>query len=187
MKLGKFVPILLFVGSLIGLLPLALRLANPFATFPWNPDTDARILLLFPDRIELRPTHGLQEFSPRPPTAEYTFLIPRDRQEWVTEQLRSYPTPTDRASWHLAVKSLASDNQDIQLELVGDGFYGAVYEATRDSVVPIKTRLAGPGFAFIVGGIDLAGSVLLLLAFLLTRRLFRGWPIFAGWAKVGLL
>ena len=82
--LGRIVLVLLVIGSLIVLFPLALRLANPFATLVYNPAIDARILLLWPDRVELQPIRDLANFSPRPPNAAYTFLVPPERQAWVT-------------------------------------------------------------------------------------------------------
>lgn len=166
--LGLFV-----IGAFIGLFPLALRLANAFATSPWNPAIDARVLLLWPDRIELQPISDLSDFSPRAPNAGYTFLVPPGRQPWVTEQLRAYPTPTRGTSWRLRVTPLEPGKQEIDLELLGDGIYGVVYEANSERVTPLKTRLAGPGFAFIVFGTDVLGSVLLLLIVLLFRRFVR--------------
>jgi hypothetical protein len=163
----------LFVLSLIALFPLSVRLANPFATLAYNPAVEARILLLWPDRIELRPIADLANFSPRSDNAGYSFLLPTDRLTWVTERLQSYATPTAGTSWRLRVKPLASGRQEITLELLGDGFYGVVYEASEKQVVPLKTRLAGPGFAFIVFGIDVIGSILLLLIVLRLKRLLR--------------
>ena len=160
----------ILIVSLIALFPLAVRIANPFATLAYNPAVDARILLIWPDRIELQPIRDLANFSPRPTSAGYSFVLPKERQEWVTEQLKTYSTPTSGTSWRMRVKSLDSGNQEIDLELLGDGIYGVVYEASKDKVVPLKTRLAGPGFAFIVFGIDVLGSVLLLLIVLSFRR-----------------
>ena len=171
--LGRIVLVLLVIGSLIVLFPLALRLANPFATLVYNPAIDARILLLWPDRVELQPIRDLANFSPRPPNAAYTFLVPPERQAWVTEQLRASSTPTRGTSWRMWIKPLEPGRQEIDLELLGDGIYGVVYEASSERIVPLRTRLAGPGFAFIVFGLDVVGSVLLLLIVLLIRRFLR--------------
>ncbi len=168
--LSRMILPVFLVGSLIGLFPLAVRLANPFATYPWNPAIDARVLLIWPDRIELRPIRAWSDFSPRSPNSGYTFLVPAERQGWVTEQLRAYSTPTRNASWHLRVKPIEAGKQEIELELLGDGIYGVVYEASNERIVPFGTRLADPGFAFIVVGIDVASSVVLLLVVLLSRR-----------------
>src|SRR5882762_2682828 len=96
-SLGKAGLAILFIGSLAALFPLAVRLANPFATFVYNPTVDARILLLWPDRIELQPVRALANFSPRPRNAGYAFVIPPGREGWVRDQLKTYPTPTKSA------------------------------------------------------------------------------------------
>lgn len=171
--LGRIALVLLVIGSFIVMFPLALRLANPFATLAYNPAVDARILLLWPDRIELQPIRDLANFSPRPSNAEYTFLVPPERQAWVTEQLQAYSTPTRGTSWRMRVRPLEPGKQEIGLELLGDGIYGVVYEASKEKIVPLRTRLAGPGFAFIVLGIDVVGTVLVLLIVLLFRRFLR--------------
>jgi hypothetical protein len=147
---------LLLVGTAIGLFPVAARIADSFATHPWNPSIGARVLLLWPDHIELRPVASLSEFSPRAPQAGYSFTIPHDRQNWVEEQLQTQSAPTYDASWRIRVRSLGSERQEIDLELLGDGIYGLVYEATSERIVPLRSRLAGPGFAFIVLGTDFA-------------------------------
>jgi hypothetical protein len=73
----------------------------------------------------------------------------------------------------MRVKPLEPGKQEIDLELIGDGIYGVVYEASNERIVPLRTRLAGPGFAFIVFGLDVVGSVLVLLVVLLFRRFLR--------------
>jgi hypothetical protein len=170
---SKIALVLLFVGSLIVLFPLALRLANPFATLAYNPAIDARALLVWPDRIELQPIRDLANFSPRPVNAMYSFLVSPERQAWVKEQLGAYPTPTRGTSWRLRVRSLEAGQQQIDLELLGDGIYGVVYVADQQKIIPLKSRLAGPGFAFIVFGLDVVGGVLILLTVVLFRRFVR--------------
>lgn len=73
----------------------------------------------------------------------------------------------------MRVRPLKPGKQEIGLELLGDGIYGVVYEASKEKIVPLRTRLAGPGFAFIVLGIDVVGTVLVLLIVLLFRRFLR--------------
>jgi hypothetical protein len=172
-RLTKAVFVLLFVGTAIGLFPFALRIANSFATHPWNQSIDARVLLLWSDHIELRPVGSLSEFSPRTPGAGYSFIIPPERQKWVTEQLRAYNPPTSEASWRIRIRSLGPSRQEIDLELLGDGIYGMIYEASSDKVVPLRSRLAGPGFAFIVLGVDAACWVALWFAIYALKHLFK--------------
>jgi len=163
------------VGTAVGLFPLALRTADFFATHPWNPSIDARVLLLWPDHIELRPVGSLSEFSPRAPEAGYSFIIPPERQKWVVEQLRAYATPTHDASWRIRIRPFGPSRQEIDLELLGDGIYGIVYEASPERAVPLRSRLAGPGFAFIVMGADAACWGALWFAIYALKRLFKSF------------
>jgi hypothetical protein len=151
----RLAKIVLWVASFVVLFPISARIADPLATYPWNPAIDTKVLLLWPDRIELRPMSTLAEFSPRPSNARCSFLVPPGRQKWVEECLRNYPLHTD-ASWIIRIKQTGPSKQRIQLEVMGDGFWGTVYEATTDRVVPLGTRLAGPGFAVVILGIQLA-------------------------------
>jgi hypothetical protein len=147
--------VLLLLVSFVGLFPLSVRIADPLATRRFDPSVDARILLLWPDHIELRPVRSLSKISPRPADAEYTFLVPTERRAWVTSSLRNDPHSGD-ASWIIHLKPLGPAKQRIQLELLGDGYCGIVYEATVDGIRPLGTRLAGPGFAVVILGVHLA-------------------------------
>jgi len=166
-------PWLIFLASLAAFFPLSWQIARPLATFPWKPEPNGCFLLILTNRIDLRPTAELPHFSPRPSNAQYSFLIPPERREWVLQQLRRHPTPTAGASWHLLVRTIDANTQEIELELLGDGFYGVVYRATSDTIVPVKIRDAGPGFAFVILGIDLAGAILVSSFALLTIRWLR--------------
>lgn len=168
-----FIFILLGIGTFVTLFPVAWRLADSFASSPWNSIVDARVLLVWPDHIELLPVSRLPDFIPRSPRADYSFLVPPGRQQSVIDGLRSYPTPTDGTSWRISVKSLGLDHQEIRLELLGDGIQGIVYEATKEKILPLKARLAGPGFAFIVLGLDVAMSALFCWVIILFKRYFR--------------
>jgi hypothetical protein len=163
----------LLLLSFIGIFPLSLRIADPLATRKFDPLINTRVLLLWPDHIELRPIGALNDFSPRPGNAAYTFLIPRDREVWVRDRLRSYPDHARDASWIIAVKELGPDRQRIQLEILGDGFWGMVYEANAARVIPLGTRLAGPLCGFVILGIHPACWGGFRLAVFLLRRLLR--------------
>jgi len=171
-RIGR-IPCIVFFASVVGLLQLTWRLARPLATSPWKPEPYGRCLLVLPNRIELRPTAELPLFSPRAANAEYSFLVRPERRTWVVKQLSSYPTPTQSASWHLSVRSIDANTQEIELELLGDGFYGIVYRATTDTIVLSKLREAGPGFAFVVLGIDVTAAILVGSFALLTMRCLR--------------
>ncbi len=144
----------LLVGSFIGLFPFSARLADPLATRRYNSSIDTRVLLLWPDHIELRRVSTLPEVSPRPEGASYSFLIPPERQTWVKARLRNEPTGGD-GGWIFRIKQLGPERQRIQLEVLGDGFWGMVYEASPEKIVPLGTRLAGPEFAFVILAIHL--------------------------------
>ncbi len=171
-RFRKAVLALLLLASFVGLFPLSVWIADPLATRRFDPSVDARILLIWPDHIELRPASTISKVSPRPPNAEYSFFVPSERQEFVRNSLRNYPHPTP-ANWVIHVRSLGPEKQRIQLELLGDGYYGIVYEATADGINPVGTRLAGPGFAFVVLGIHLVCWGSLWAAVLILNRFFR--------------
>jgi hypothetical protein len=149
----KSILIVALISSFIALLPLSWRLADPFFTHPFSRDLHRKlpVLLIWPDHVEIRWFYDPSEISPRPSDAGYTFNIPPERQRWVQEQLRTTPAPNPKkAGWVLDVKQLGPQKQQIQLELLGDGIYGLIYEATPDKILPISTRLTGPGDAFVM-------------------------------------
>jgi hypothetical protein len=148
-RFTKAIPLLLFVVLAIALFPLSVRVADPLATRQWDPRFDTRILLLWPDHIELRPVSTLLEVSPRPTDARYSFLIPPERLEWVRERLQAIP-PNRNSGWMIQVRPHGSDKQEIRLEAIGDGYYGMIYEASSERIVPLRTRLASPGFVFVI-------------------------------------
>lgn len=143
------VPWLLFVVLCIALFPLSVRIADPLATRQWDPRFDTRVLLLWPDHIELRPVSTLPEVSPRPTDAPYSFLIPPERLEWVRERLQATP-PNQNSGWMIQVTAHGPAKQEIRLEAIGDGYYGMIYEASSERIVPLRTRLAGAGFVFFI-------------------------------------
>jgi len=102
------------------------------------------VLLVWPNRIEMRWFHNVSEVSPIPKGAGYTFNIAPERQGWVENEVRKTPSPNGNAAWILHVKQLAPGRQQIQLELLGDGIIGMIYEAGSDEIVPLRSRLAGP-------------------------------------------
>jgi hypothetical protein len=148
-RFTKAVPLLLFVILCIALFPLSVRIADPLATRQWDPRFDTKVLLLWPDHIELRPVSTLPEVSPRPSDAAYSFLIPPERLEWTRERLQAIP-PNDNSGWMIQVRPRGSGKQEVRLEAIGDGYYGMIYEASSEGIVPLRTRLAGPDFVFVI-------------------------------------
>jgi len=141
--------IILLVLSFVVLLPLSLRF-NPFFTFPFHSEWDHSVLLVWPDHVEMRPFNDLSEISPRPKGAGYTFNVAPERQAWVEKAVRGTPSPNGDAAWTIHIRQLGSSRQQIQLELLGDGVAGMIYEARPDEIVPIRSRLAGPGGAVFI-------------------------------------
>jgi hypothetical protein len=168
-RLTKAGPLLFFVVLCIALFPLSVRMADPLATRKWDPRFDTRVLLLWPDHIELRPVSTLSEVSPRPTDARYRFLIPPERLEWVRERLQASP-PNRNSGRMIEVRPRGSAKQEVQLEAIGDGYYGMVYEAGSERIVPLRTRLAGAGFVFIILAIYVS---LCTVVFFLGRQLWR--------------
>jgi hypothetical protein len=141
------------LGTCAGLFRISIFLADPLVNRPFDPRWPGPVLLVWPDRVEIRRVKRISEVSPRPPGAGYTFLVPAERRSSIERQVRDYPSPKSSASWLLKVKQETPASQRIQLELFGNGIGGMVYEARADSIVPLYSRLTGPGFAFIVGGV----------------------------------
>jgi hypothetical protein len=50
----------------------------------------------------------------------------------------------------IQVKRRGPDKQEVRLEAIGDGYYGMIYEASSERIAPLRTRLAGPGFIFVI-------------------------------------
>ena len=142
-------PILL-LGSCGGLLPVSWRLSDPLLNRPFDPALPLHVLLVWPERVEIRRAEGLSEVSPRPVDATYQFMIPVDRRAWVESEVRRHPSPHPDAYWLLRVLEFGPDRQRLQLELFGDGIRGIVYEATDREIIPLHSRLTGAGFAYIV-------------------------------------
>lgn len=165
----KAIPLLSFVILCIALFPLSVRIADPLATREWDPGFDTKVLLLWPDHIELRHVSTLAEVSPRATDASYSFVIPPERLAWVRERLQATP-PNQDSGWMIQVRARGSDRQEIRLEAIGDGYYGMIYEASSQRIVPLRTRLAGPGFVFVILSIYV---LLCTILFFLGRYILR--------------
>lgn len=143
-------------ASFIALFPISWFLADPLFSHPFEDRYfGSPVLLVWPDHIEIRQFHHVSEVSPRPKDAGYTFNVAPERQAWVEQQVRDAPAPQPtKAGWTIHVKQLGPARQRIQLELMGDGVNGLIYEALTDKISPLQTRRTGPGGALIAGGIN---------------------------------
>ena len=147
----------LLIASFIGLFPISIRLSDPAFTHSFRTGWQYQypVLLVWPDNVEMRWFHDISEVSPVPKGAGYTFNVAPKRQAWVESKVRRTPSPNGNASWIIHVKQLGHLKQRIQLELLGDGITGIVYEAGPEGIVPLRSTLAGPAGAFVILAINL--------------------------------
>lgn len=163
------------IVSFVALVPVSIRLADPLFTHPFHPEWPHDVLLVWPDHVEMRSFDDISEVSPRPKDAGYTFNISPERQTWVEHEVQRARSPLGNAAWAIRVRQLGPSRQWIQLELVGDGMSGMVYEAGPDGIVPLRSRLAGPGSAIVILGVNvLMCAGLWSVASLAVRRFRRG-------------
>jgi hypothetical protein len=120
----------------------------------------------------MRRVQDISEVSPRPKGTGYAFNVEPDRQAWVESKVRNSPSPNGNAVWIVHVKQLSPSRQQIQLELLGDGITGIVYEARSEEIVALRSRASGPAGAFVVLAVQLLlwGGLWLL-----------GWSIRSFW------
>lgn len=138
---------MLLVATFVGLFPISVRLGDPLFTcaFRTGWQYEYPILLVWSDHVEMRWFHDISEISPRPKAADYTYNVAPQREAWVEAKVRSAPAPNGAdAGWIIHVKQLGPSRQQVQLELMGDGIIGWIYEVRADEVVPLRSRLAGP-------------------------------------------
>jgi hypothetical protein len=152
-----------------------MRLGDPLFSYPFRTGRQYQypVLLVWPDHIEMRWFHNVSEVSPIPKDAGYTFSIAPEQQEWVENAVRKTPSPNGNAAWIIHVKQIGPGRQQVQLELLGDGIVGMIYEARSDEIFPLRSRLAGPLSSLLILAVHLVlwgGSWLLIW---LTSRLVR--------------
>jgi len=142
--------------SFVALLPLSWRLADPLFSRPFDKTlVGDPVLLVCPDHVEILRLHDISGGEPHSRIAGCTFNVAPERQKWVETALRVLPTPIpSKASWRIRVKQVHEADQQIDLELLGDGISGLLYEVKRDEITPMKSRLTGPGGALYALAID---------------------------------
>jgi hypothetical protein len=146
----------ILISAFVGLFPISVHVADPFFTYPFRTGWQFQypVLLVWPDHVEMRWFSDPSQISPRPKGANYTFNVAPERQQWVERQVRNTRLPKGiDASWVIHVKQMGPSRQQIDLETFGDGFTGLIYEAGPDAIVPLKSRLAGPGGSIIIFGV----------------------------------
>jgi hypothetical protein len=149
----KWVALLIF-ASFAGMLPLSVRIADPLFTKPFDARIPSPVLMIFSDRVEVRSDGKFSEISPRPKGSTYTFSVPPSQLAWVKEQLKRAPPPRAGSTWNLKIHQIENGKQRIEIEAQRDGIAGLIYDATPDEIVPVASRIAGPGAAFLFALID---------------------------------
>jgi hypothetical protein len=158
LRIKKIVLVVLLVVTFIGLFPISARLADPLFTHPFRTGWQYNypVLLVWSDHVEMRWFHDISEVSPRPKDAGYTFYVAPERQAWVENRVRSTPAPNGgNAVWIIHIKQQGYSRQRVQLELLGDGINGIVYDAEPEKIVPLNSRLTGPAGAFMILAVHL--------------------------------
>jgi hypothetical protein len=161
---GRVVPVILpmaFLGSCVGFLSPAVRIADPMTHRPVvNPayQPPFPVLVVAGDTAWV----SMVEYPydvPAPP-AGASYLVPIAKARELEGYIRSHDTTDEGRSWVLQAKDVSRGRQRIELVRVGDGFWGGVYDATSTTVVPQYRKITGPGFAFVFGPLAFALNLL---------------------------
>lgn len=155
MRLRWVIPVA-FMTSCIALIPPARRLADPMTHSPVNQENlrgPFPVVVMNDDQAWVAMPEDPHDVPPPPSGASY--LVPLERTRSIERYLRDHDTEHRDSSWVLNVQALAADRQRIELFLLGDGYWGGVYEATATTITPLYRKVTGPGFAFIFGPLAL--------------------------------
>lgn len=144
---------LAFVGSCTGLMVPAFPLAEPRTHKPLDlgPPIDFPILVVEGDTPRVLQLADPHKIPALPPGA--TYLVPEGKEAAFQQYFNDQFDPARDAGWVLKVHRTGPDRQRIELFLMGDGFWGGVYDAEATRVTPLYRKLTGPGFAFDVMGL----------------------------------
>lgn len=155
-RVKRIVLVVALIMSFVTCFPLSVRIADPVFTHQFRTGWQYPILLVWPDHVEMRWVRDVSEVSPRPKgPGSYTFNVEPQRQAWVESKVRNTPSPNGHAGWIIHVKQLGPSRQRIQLELLGDGITGIIYEARSEEIVPLRSRASGPAGALTILAVQL--------------------------------
>ena len=110
------------------------------------------VIVITSDKSELVFTKDLEKYEKDNPN--YSFLISEIGMEDLInkrlddDQIRRHGKGTPRIS----AKMLAEGKQEIEFEIITDGFLVSRYEATEKEVKPLMFKSSGPGFVFLPCG-----------------------------------
>jgi hypothetical protein len=132
--------------SFFALLPLSWRIGDAlFFTRPFNRTLFDPVLLICSDHVGVLKWHEIAKVHDLSTEVRCTFQVASARQAWVETAVRQLQSPNPRKSaWIMHAKQLGGNRQRIDLELVGDGVSGMIYEVQDGSIAPHKSRLTGP-------------------------------------------
>jgi hypothetical protein len=149
---------LCFVASCGAFLLPAARVTDPLTHKPFNRAWPFPILIVKGNEARV-----LHEDHYQPPILGEgeTFLVPAGKADAFERALNDARPPGRDSAWVLRVDQTAADRQRIELYLMGDGYSGSVYEATRLSVTPLYSKLTGPAFSFVFAGVALVMNLVL--------------------------
>jgi hypothetical protein len=145
---------LAFVGSCTGLMFPAFPLAEPTTHRPvdlGSPPIEFPILVVEGDTPRVLQLEDPHKIPALPPGA--TYLVPEGKEAAFQQYFNDRFDRARDVGWVLKVRRTGPDRQRIELFLMGDGFWGGVYDATPTTVTPLYRKLADPGFAFVVMGL----------------------------------
>ena len=169
--------LVLFVASCTGFIGPAADLVDPMSHCPVDAknleDLPFPVLVVKGDEAWVERPSNPHSAGPPPPGASY--LIPLDRTREIERYLRDHDTVHRKSGWVLNVTSVSANRQNVELFLMGDGYWGGAYEATATTITPLYRKVAGPSFAIVFGSVALmmnvsAWAVVLGGAWLYRRR-----------------
>ncbi|HEV8700258.1 MAG TPA: hypothetical protein VGV60_03190 [Candidatus Polarisedimenticolia bacterium] len=155
MRLRWVIPVA-FMTSCVGFIPPATRLADPMTRSPVDHENlrgPFPVVVVNDEQAWVAMPENPHDVPPPPAGASY--LVPLERTRSIERYLRDHDTVHRKSSWVLNVQALGVDRQRIELYLLGDGYWGGIYEATATTVTPLFRKVTGPGFAFIFGSLAL--------------------------------
>ena len=149
MRLRWVIPVA-FMTSCIGFVPPATRLADPMTHSPVDHENlRGRFPVVVMNDYQAWVAMPEDPHHVPPPPSGASYLVPLERTRSIERYLRDHDTEHHKSSWVLNVQALATDRQRIELFLMGDGYWGGAYEATKTTITPLYRKVTGPGFALI--------------------------------------